>query len=943
MFFTEEDYRKIEKWLVSKGVMDTQFSPAAPLDGNETVAIVQNGKNVNATIDALVEKLFLLGVDDFLNVTDKYEQPAIPLIQAISLIPFRHRKIGQVITFLNEDNKWVIYQFQGSSLTQWNNPTQWVNVIGSAITGELVPDEEDLTGIKEGDNTVLKFKNKAYSTANFSGLGRVYLRKNIAGGRNILTQQMINQENTRYILQYDYDLNGQTITIPNNCVIEFEGGSISNGNLILDNTSIEGTDNLFKELSITGSISGDLMARWFGFTDSGVDNINSLIQLFSTANNTNSKVNFEGISKVPLRIPLSYTTIQLNTSVDFKDSIFIIENNSIDTFLFSIDNSNKSSVITIDKTLLTESNTVFTSTSMGSKTGLLMVNDLNVWTYRNGTEPQNRRDLLSIINGKSENSVIATYNNEASNPQCTFVELPIQNIEISNIKVIRANSSKITKFISLSYVNNITFNNIQIDTILDSNSPNSEDSIFSVYYSANISLNDIKVLNTYSSTLYGYAFLFDTCYNISFSNIIATSDYWGVFGCNKLNKVSLDNCDINRFDIHCYGKDILITNSVIRDLYNQYSSIYGYIKYENCRFYDSYVCLYDSSYNAYTKHRVVLNNCEIFNSKQSTISLFVMGDFLVTQNARPELGIKYLPEVQINNTIIHTEYNVSLMSFSSTTPTVNSCKMSGPIEISNTSIDKSVTSNSVFRVLDTLTTVDDEVNLSFKNCNFTSYKDESNIVINSAANIVKDGIIGNFKSTYGISFNFDGGIYQFVVTNPMDNVIFNMSNCAITNFRYLSTGNNKWNIVNSKIYLTCIDDGTNAYLDTNIDFVGCKFVTFNNLQRIRIINKANYTTFKNCTTNVSDAHFILYSNNDITIDPSSSAGKEMLSKELENKVIYISRNLIYEYAHYYFKPILTSEVKRYVWWNFSYNYPEIWDGSLWRNDDQTLVDKVVII
>lgn len=236
MFFTEEDYRKIEKWLVSKGVMDTQFSSAAPLDGNETVAIVQNGKNVNTTIDALVKNLFLLGVDDFLNVTDKYEQPAIPLIQAISLIPFRHRRIGQVITFLNEDNKWVIYQFQGSALTQWDNPTQWVNVIGSAITEELVPDEEDLTGIKEEDKTVLKFKNKAYNTANFSGLGRVYLRKNISDGKNVLTQQMINQENTRYILQYDYDLNGQTITIPNNCVIEFEEGSIANGTLAGNNT-----------------------------------------------------------------------------------------------------------------------------------------------------------------------------------------------------------------------------------------------------------------------------------------------------------------------------------------------------------------------------------------------------------------------------------------------------------------------------------------------------------------------------------------------------------------------------------------------------------------------------------------------------------------------------------------------------------------------------------
>lgn len=262
MFFTEEDYRKIEKWLVSKGVMDTQFSSAAPLDGNETVAIVQNGKNVNTTIDALVEKLFLLGVDDFLNVTDKYEQPAIPLIQAISLIPFRHRRIGQVITFLNEGNKWVIYQFQGSSLTQWNNPTQWVNIIGSSITRELVPDEEDLTGIKEGDKTVLKFKNKAYSTANFSGLGRVYLRKNISDGKNVLTQQMINQENTRYILQYDYDLNGQTVTIPNNCVIEFEGGSISNGKLLGD-VLIESEDVvIFKNVEVNYIIN-KVHTSWF--------------------------------------------------------------------------------------------------------------------------------------------------------------------------------------------------------------------------------------------------------------------------------------------------------------------------------------------------------------------------------------------------------------------------------------------------------------------------------------------------------------------------------------------------------------------------------------------------------------------------------------------------------------------------------------------------------
>ena len=60
--------------------------------------------------------------------------------------------------------------------------------------------------------------------------------------RNILTQDMINQPNTIYVIRYDFDL-GEDITVPANCVLDFEGGSISNvfGNnytLTGDNTII---------------------------------------------------------------------------------------------------------------------------------------------------------------------------------------------------------------------------------------------------------------------------------------------------------------------------------------------------------------------------------------------------------------------------------------------------------------------------------------------------------------------------------------------------------------------------------------------------------------------------------------------------------------------------------------------------------------------------------
>ena len=45
MFFTEEDYRKIEKWFSHRAIRDTQFPPANPLTGEELIALIQEGEN----------------------------------------------------------------------------------------------------------------------------------------------------------------------------------------------------------------------------------------------------------------------------------------------------------------------------------------------------------------------------------------------------------------------------------------------------------------------------------------------------------------------------------------------------------------------------------------------------------------------------------------------------------------------------------------------------------------------------------------------------------------------------------------------------------------------------------------------------------------------------------------------------------------------------------
>ena len=55
----------------------------------------------------------------------------------------------------------------------------------------------------------------------------IILKKNIVNGVNTLIQEMISNANTKYIIKYNYTL-GENIIIPENCILEFDGGSIAN-------------------------------------------------------------------------------------------------------------------------------------------------------------------------------------------------------------------------------------------------------------------------------------------------------------------------------------------------------------------------------------------------------------------------------------------------------------------------------------------------------------------------------------------------------------------------------------------------------------------------------------------------------------------------------------------------------------------------------------------
>lgn len=132
---------------------------------------------------------------------------------------------------------------------------------GATITN--LPDEEDIT-TTGGTVPTLKFKDKEYLPEMASGLGRVILRKNFVGRKNILTQEMISKPNTIYIIQYDFDLNGAEITIPEGCTLDFQGGSLANGIVDFNYCNIRANYKVFDNITFGTKPGGTINVLWFG-------------------------------------------------------------------------------------------------------------------------------------------------------------------------------------------------------------------------------------------------------------------------------------------------------------------------------------------------------------------------------------------------------------------------------------------------------------------------------------------------------------------------------------------------------------------------------------------------------------------------------------------------------------------------------------------------------
>ena len=117
--------------------------------------------------------------------------------------------------YVGLDNPYKIWNFNGES---WSNSGTSIDMNDA--------DEEDITRNTDGK---LQFKNRAYG----DGMGYVILRKDKTFAEQVA------QANTIYEIRYDFDINGEEVDIPANCVLKFNGGKVENGTIVGNNTGVD--------------------------------------------------------------------------------------------------------------------------------------------------------------------------------------------------------------------------------------------------------------------------------------------------------------------------------------------------------------------------------------------------------------------------------------------------------------------------------------------------------------------------------------------------------------------------------------------------------------------------------------------------------------------------------------------------------------------------------
>ncbi len=356
-------------------------------------------------------------------------------------------------------------------------------------------------------------------------------------------------------------------------------------------------------------------------------------------------VDYSGIDTANIELGYGCAPIPLTDTNDFCGMVINVRNTARNDYLFS--RIEKPTAITLSKASIDAGD--FTDVpELCNGEYMLIIKDKNTWGERIGySDKVIRKDVLHTKNGKALNNVIMPYNNVQSDPECEYIAVRRKPLVIKGMTINRSGSDNFSTYIiRLHCLDNISLNNITINTP-QKNSYG--DMAIRIYDSMNVTFNNININGTYSKTdKWGYGFNLNNIHNLIAKRLNGHAA-WGIFGNNNINTALLEDCDINRWDIHSYGKDITINRCTFTGMYNQHSSVYGEVTYDSCTFINHVPMLIEWSYGALVPTTVRLMDCTI-KGDVSTCTLGRIKLDRTHRSPRKELEKWTIPTLILQNT-----------------------------------------------------------------------------------------------------------------------------------------------------------------------------------------------------------------------------------------------------------------------------------------------------
>lgn len=249
--------------LIKKNNQEGRYSNIFPKSYTEAIQSRETGEFLDVTL----QKTNFL----FLSYNGSEEDTRLQ-------VPYSMRRKGLWISYVTFKGSIIsnFYNGEGIGDAQWKDGNNWISsgigdiqeivndikdwvdsyisdLISTAITNATKLNPEDLLKNSEGE---IQLTDRDST----NGMGYVILRKNKTFA------EQVTKENTIYEIRYNYDLDEGEVTIPANCILKFNGGSISNGTLNGNNTVISDSPqyNILNDTIIKGFNLSYLDIRWFG-------------------------------------------------------------------------------------------------------------------------------------------------------------------------------------------------------------------------------------------------------------------------------------------------------------------------------------------------------------------------------------------------------------------------------------------------------------------------------------------------------------------------------------------------------------------------------------------------------------------------------------------------------------------------------------------------------